>query len=351
MVVRSGRPSEQALRGQMRLILLPDHPGHGSGGAKLVESDLARLERRGDDIVVVRSRDRAQDQGYDQISMPRRLSLARIANLARLRVSAEATRQELEQYAAYAVDEVFCGGVELYRATRSVFPAHHLTVRFHNVFGLVRSRQRETRYPVDPLFSVYLATYPRLERLIFNDPAVSLVFATDADRDFHALHFPGTSSRVWSINTNVNPEMRTPTKPRLIHFGGASVHKARGLRYFISDVFAELRVRYPQLELHLHGQGTQRMNDQAKGVFGHGRFDGSGIPHEGDGLFVNPDLLGGGIKIKVGDWLDWGVPFISTPFGVDGYDFEPSVHRMVTGIEEWHAAIPRYFGELGLLSS
>lgn len=335
----------------MRLILLPDHPGHGSGGAKLVKSDLARLGRTSDDIVVVRSRDRVQNPGYDQISIPRRLSAARIANLARLRVSAEATPRELEQYAGYPIDEIFCGGVELYRATRSVFPSHRLTVRFHNLFGLVRSRQRETRYPVDPLFSVYLATYPRLERLICNDPAVSLIFATDADRDFHALHFPGTSSRVWSFNTNISPEVRTPTKPRLIHFGGASVHKARGLRYFISEVFADLGERYPQLELHLHGVGTERMDDQAKGVFGHGRFDGSGIPHQGDGLFVNPDLLGGGIKIKVGDWLEWGVPFISTPFGVDGYDFDPSAHRIVASIEDWQTAIPSYFAELGLLSA
>jgi hypothetical protein len=335
----------------MRLILLPDHPGHGSGGAKLVKSDLARLDPQSDDIVVVRSRDRVQSAGYDQIALPPRLSLPRITNLARFRVSAEMRRREVERYAAYPVDDIFCGGVELYRATRSVFPNHHLTVRFHNLFWLVQSRRREHRYPVDPLFSIYLATYPTLERAIFADPEVSLIFASDADREFHALHFPETPSSVWSIETIINPTVRTPTEPRLVHFGGASVHKTSGLRYFISKVFSDLRVRYPRLELHLHGHGTQRMDNPDKGVFGHGRFDGAGIPHEGDGLFVNPDLLGGGIKIKVGDWLEWGVPFISTPFGVDGYSFEPSSHRMVAAIEDWHVAIPNYFANLGLLSS
>lgn len=245
-------------------------------------------------------------------------------------------------------EEIFCGGVELYRATRAVFPIQHLTVRLHNLFSLVQSRRRVRRYPVDPVFAINLATYPALEREIFLDPNVSLVFATEAEQAYHHLHFPETSSEIWTIDTTSNPDVRIPTKQRLISFGGVSFHKAAALRYFISEVFLELRERHPGFELHLHGQGTKRLDDPARGVFGHGRFPGSGIPHKGDGLFVNPDLLGGGIKVKVGDWLQWGVPFISTSFGVDGYSFEPSPHRIVTPIERWDAAIPEYFRRMGL---
>lgn len=254
----------------------------------------------------------------------------------------------MEPFAAGDYTEIFCGGVELYRATRAVFPTQQLTVRFHNLYSLVRSRRRILRYPVDPVFAIALATYPNLEAEIFLDPNVRLIFATEAEQAYHQLHFPGTQSEVWTMGSVPSSDVRAPSQPRLISFGGVSFHKAAALRYFVSKVFGVIRERHPEYELHLHGQGTSKLHSPEQGVFGHGRFVGSGIPHDGDGLFVNPDLLGGGIKVKVGDWLEWGVPFISTPFGVDGYSIERSPHRIVAPIERWEAAIPEYFRSLGL---
>jgi hypothetical protein len=203
-------------------------------------------------------------------------------------------------------------------------------------------------YPVDVAYAINLATYPALERRVFTDRNVSLIFASDTDQRFHALHFPGAPSEVWTIKTSVNPDVRVPTQPRLIHFGGVSVHKAAGLRYFIRRIYPDIRRFHPRIELHLHGVGTRQLDDRQNGVYGHGRLESLGIPHGGDGLFVNPDLLGGGIKIKVGDWLEWGVPFISTPFGVDGYSIAQSPHRIIAPIEDWPGAISSYFGQLGL---
>lgn len=298
---------------------------------------------------MVRTSKPGEADGFVRVSAPSRRSLRRLSNLARRRVSFEATHQEIEPFGADEYEEIFCGGVELYRATRAVFPDQHLTVRLHNLFSLVQSRRRARRYPVDPVFAINLATYPALERRIFLDPSVSLVFATEAEQAYHRLHFPECPSEIWAINTVPNREVRVPTKPRLIGFGGVSFHKAAALRYFISEVFRVVRRRHPEFELHLHGQGTSSLDDPARGVYGHGRFSGSGIPHDGNGLFVNPDLLGGGIKVKVGDWLEWEVPFISTSFGVDGYSFERSTHRIVEPIERWPAAISEYFNGLGLV--
>ena len=36
-------------------------------------------------------------------------------------------------------------------------------------------------------------------------------------------------------------------------------------------------------------------------------------------LYVNPDIVGGGIKLKLMDLLEGGIPFISSPFGYEGY--------------------------------
>jgi hypothetical protein len=101
----------------------------------------------------------------------------------------------------------------------------------------------------------------------------------------------------------------------------------------------------------MFGSGSKNWNDPAHGVIGHGFYDGDGLPLDGDALFACPDLLGGGIKIKVGDWLSWGLPIIATPFALDGYQL-PQLNNMITAeIDDWEDAIIDYFDGLGISSN
>ena len=139
-----------------------------------------------------------------------------------------------------------------------------------------------------------------------------------------------------------------PSKARLIYFGGTASHQRIGVRRFIDDTFAELRAKRSDTEFHLWGHGTESFDDPARGVFGHGFHAGSGLPLEGDGLFVIPDLLGGGVKVKTGDALRQGVAFLTTPFGAEGYEFDRVEGRMVAEMPAWAGEIERYFRSLGV---
>jgi hypothetical protein len=66
-------------------------------------------------------------------------------------------------------------------------------------------------------------------------------------------------------------------------------------------------------------------------------------------LFVIPDLLGGGVKVKTGDSLSLGLPFITTPFGAEGYQFSTAPGRFVADLDDWDSVIDAYFESAALV--
>ena len=64
------------------------------------------------------------------------------------------------------------------------------------------------------------------------------------------------------------------------------------------------------------------MNDPANKVFGHGFYNKDGMPFLGEALYINPDIIGGGVKIKLQNYFESAAPFITTPYGFEGYSKE-----------------------------
>lgn len=246
------------------------------------------------------------------------------------------------------VSEVFCGDVIFYNALRRLLPDVPMTVRFHNFFGLALSRWRWRGADIDLHFRLTLALTARLERRICSDRLVHPIFINPRERDFFDLMWPGRPSEVWGVEVAAAPEIRRPTQPRLIYMGGTASHQLVGIRFLIDRVVPRLRNRHPALELHLWGEGTERLDKRGDGVHGHGFWSDSGLPMGGDGLFVVPDLLGGGIKVKTGDALREGLAFITTPFGAEGYEYEPVGGRLVAEMDAWPEAIESYFEEISV---
>ncbi len=331
-----------------RLILLPAEPGPFSGYTRVVADDVARLGVLPNDRVVVRPASPAPlPEGWRPIRNPAPVSLPRLVNTLAGRLSGEVLRKDLRPHVDGAFTGVFCGDVVFYRALRSLLPDDRLTVRLHNVFGLVAERQRRHGYRLDPVFRLNLTTTSRLERRIFGDRNADLIFISEAERDFFLARHPGREAEVWSLPTPEAAPVRAPSATRLLYLGSLPRHQLFAMRYFVAEILPEVRRRVAGLELHLYGRGTEGFDDPEAGVRGHGRFAGPGPPAGGDGLFVNPDLLGGGQKVKIADWLAWGVPFITTGYGLDGYQVEPGPHRIVAEIEEWPDAIAGYFASRG----
>ena len=333
----------------MRLIVLPCDPDSPGGYNRVVLEDLERVgPSLGDFVVIYLEAGRAARTGMAVIPRPRRGSWRQALNVIRGLHMSEVNAGELARVIGDRVfDDIFCGDIIFYRALRKLFPRKRISVRLHNLFSLAMSRWRWRGEPIDLHFWLTLRLTSRLEREVCADPLADVIFINERERRFASLHWPDRRFDLWGANYVVAPVVRAPSTARIIYFGGTASHQSVGVSRFISDSLAKLRTRHPELEFHLWGNGTQRFDDPAHGVHGHGFHDGAGLPMDGDGLFVIPDLLGGGIKIKTGDALRQGLAFITTPFGAEGYEFERIPGRMVHELDSWHLAIDEYFRLLG----
>ena len=94
------------------------------------------------------------------------------------------------------------------------------------------------------------------------------------------------------------------------------------------------------MEFHLWGRCSQVYNDEDNKVFGHGFFCGKGMPLP-DSLYINPDIIGGGIKLKLQTLIESGVPFISSVFGYEGYskDLIDNKYVIVKELDDWVGSI------------
>ena len=336
-----------------RLIVLPVSPLDQSGYGAAVADDVKRLGTQPNDLMVIYHHPNEETpEGAVLIPRPSRASPRRYTNLLRLRTSTETTARQLRAAIGERhVNEVFCGEVTFYRALRSLYPTKRIQVRFHNLFSLPRTRQEFRRYSIDPAFRVNLALFSRLEREILRDPLVDVILIAEAERRFVELLYPSRSLEVWNPEVTVATRKPRPTKPRLAYMGSLASHQRFGMKHFIEQCLPEIRLRRADVELHMYGRVAGEWNAPKDGVIGHGFHEGDGPPLGGDALFICPDLLGGGIKIKIGHWLAWGVPMIATPFALDGYDLPDLDNVLVADIDDWAERIVEYFDGRDLTST
>lgn len=164
-----------------------------------------------------------------------------------------------------------------------------------------------------------------LEREIFNDRNVTKIFISEEDANYYTL-MTGYSKDavVWAYEANKELMLKNRSEfilnKKLVWFGGVEAHKIKSVEWFINEVFVQIKESIPDIEFHLYGKSTEIFNDTKLKVFGHGFYNSDGFPFKGEALYVNPDIIGGGIKLKLLTYFDNGIPFISTPFGYEGYD-------------------------------
>lgn len=328
-----------------RLIVLPVNPGSHSGYEIAVAADLKRLGVTDRDLIVVYdAQNKTGLSNVVTVPRPGKFTAARLGNALRSLPSLTLDPAAIASVKGRGpFDEVFCGEVFFYPALRALFPDQKLTVRLHNFFTLTRARQACRGYPLDALFRMNLKCFSNLERRVIADANTKVLFITKEEQAFGRLLYPSIDSEVWGVEPASVKAPAAPTGRQLIWFGSISSHKLYSVKHFLAHVLPPVRKQFPDVVCHLYGKGTQQFNDPQAGAHGHGFFDGEGLPHLGEGLYINPDLLGGGAKIKVGEILRHGGPIISTPFGMEGAPAVLSDHVLVAEIDAWERVLTGYF--------
>ncbi|BDD87662.1 hypothetical protein DPPLL_20270 [Desulfofustis limnaeus] len=335
----------------MRLVLLPVSPVGDGGYNKAVALDIKKLNiDKNDQVIVYNHGNQKVPENFNCIQRPNKFSSERILNTLLLRPSTDLLVSSLANKVSGATfSGIFCGDVMMYKATRKLFPNIEISVRFHNLFSLALKRQKVRRMTRNLKFNFNLFIFSRLESIILNDRKAYPIFINDIEQKFFELMFPGRESSVWSpiVSNQVFPTY--PRKPDFVYFGSHAHHQTPGIKKFISEVFQPLKNRWPTINFHLWGRGGAEYHCPSKGILHHGDYNGESIPMAGEGLFINPDLLGGGVKFKVLEWLENGIAFISTPYGVEGYSFKPNRNIIVAEIFDWIKQIESYFKEAKLI--
>ncbi|MDR1706514.1 MAG: glycosyltransferase [Prevotella sp.] len=220
----------------------------------------------------------------------------------------------------YDFEHIHCDEVTFYRAIRKLYPDKKIFIRFHNVFSRIKERERVLSVKQDWRFELKMRLFTKLEFEIFKDNNVYKIFISDEDRNYYTSMMGRTiDSEVWYYEPTVNKIEQNKLLPKLVWFGGVEGHKTTSVRWFINDVFPKIKKQIPSAEFHLWGSQTNQFDNPTKNIFAHGKYLHDDLPLKGEALYINPDIIGGGIKIKLLTYFKEGVPFISTPFGFEGY--------------------------------
>jgi glycosyltransferase involved in cell wall biosynthesis len=129
----------------------------------------------------------------------------------------------------------------------------------------------------------------------------------------------------YEINRAVNQREAIGTDPRLCFVGSLDYTANRdGLGWFIAEIWPELRRSFPKATLAVAGRSATPVDflQAVPGVTYRGFVaDVSEVTDAAD-IAVVPLRIGGGIRLKILDFLSRGMPVISTAVGAEGTTLE-----------------------------
>lgn len=331
----------------MKLVIFPAPITERNGYGIVVKSDYKRLKINLSSDTIIWYTSIKGNAFYENshliINRPKLLHFKRIYNVLFNNPSSELWLSDLSNLKLKGFESIFCGDTILYRALRKKFPKEKIIVRFHNCYYRVRERVKSLEISVDLRYKKVLHSFSYLEREIFADYNTTPIFLCEEDQQFYESITGRGDSILWGVEINftkVNLKKNLPIK-HLIYFGSISTHKKKSVDYLIRNIFPVIKLSFPKLEFHLYGNGTEIFNNRNMGVFGHGIYRGTDIPYSSNGLFLNPDITGGGVKIKVKTYLENDLRFLSTPFGYEGYSLEyiDNLNRVIKPLNDWSNSI------------
>lgn len=313
----------------MDLYLFPEAATNKNGYGIGVEFAYNKLKPKQEDLIIWYTDLEAGEINHlrtcDKIIKKNSFySLRSVKNILQGKDRTEMGNHDLDFLRGMTFENIHCDEVIFYRTLRHLFPSKKITLRLHNCFARIKDRKRLLQMDLDWKYSIKLNAMYKLEREIFQDKNCYKIFISDEDRDYYTSNFGKTSdSETWTYvpNTILIKQNRlhiVNLEKKLIWFGGLESHKMASIIWFIKNVYPQIREAIPEIEFHLWGKNTLKINYPDKKIFGHGFYNGTGLPNP-NGLYINPDIIGGGIKLKLLSLFEQGAIFISSPYGFEGY--------------------------------
>jgi glycosyltransferase involved in cell wall biosynthesis len=115
--------------------------------------------------------------------------------------------------------------------------------------------------------------------------------------------------------------------PSVLFFANFDRRENRAsLEWFLNSCYPAILSVFPQCELRLLGQGSDRLNallPQAGNIQSYGYMSDPSPVFSSSCISIAPIVEGAGVKYKVLDSLAAGIPVVSTPIGAEGVPKDP----------------------------
>lgn len=214
-------------------------------------------------------------------------------------------------------------------------PLEGTHVRLHNVMadaflGLAREGPVWRRWA----WTLEVAKIRRWEEaLLRHFPSVSVL--SNDDRDRVASLYGRTHLSVIPVSVELDRYSRVPvgSGSRVGYIGSADARKGHGLKAFIRRVWPRIIEKFPSAELVLAGRGTKELTEATEHVVGLGEVSDDVEVLSQCQVFVNPQLVGSGVKLKSLVALAAGRCLLSYPEDVRGLPGVAGRHYLVAATE------------------
>jgi glycosyltransferase involved in cell wall biosynthesis len=178
-----------------------------------------------------------------------------------------------------------------------------------------------------------------------------LWFISDSERQEHVRNNPQDKSKSYFVPTQVNPKTLRPfaASGRTALFIGTLTisHNSDAVAWFIEKVhppLSELEGYAFQVAGRTAGRPIPKLKQlvqQQNNVFLEEDPVVLDSLYQNAAVFVNPVICGAGVKVKLIQALQAGLPVVSTSMGMEGTGFEHSIHLLVADTPREFAACVR----------
>ena len=333
------------------LFLFPELPNEFSGYGWAVKSDLKNLDIQHHDVIVFFTRYKIKDQDHSlvfknisskniHVIFKKKNILRNLYSLLKLQhpsfflssdwMELPRTVRELNY------DKIFIGDIIFYPIINFLKGSEY-NFRFHNLWLRILLSFKWNIFDIKNLINMLLISKSEY-KILKNETNIYLI--SKKDKSFATKYNinPGLLLIDISIfkEKKLLPIKTYFNKPAIIWYGSVSTHKKHAIISFIK-IYKKLKNKNNFLNFILFGKGTEQFNNKKFDIYGRGFFeDPSKIPVTQKCIFINPDLTGGGVKIKNFEIIKIKELFLlSTPEGFEGCEDYEREGVYIKKIEEW----------------
>jgi len=204
-----------------------------------------------------------------------------------------------------------------------------VSLRQHNAeFQIWERLSKNSRNPLKKIYFRLLASQLKRHETEVLNRVDAIVPITHADLQLFSLMAPGKSMYLLPVGQDEKTVSRTEfSEKAFFHLGSMEwIPNVEAVKWLVDEVWPLVRAKMPDAALHLAGKGLHKNDTRftASGITVHGEIDDAADYMQNHGVMLVPVFAAGGIRVKILEAFNAGVPVISTGVGIQGI---PAKHQ------------------------